>query len=106
MKVRFVAPALLAVALLGLSSSSAFAGFFARGCSSGCCEPACGAAAVVVSDVCCEPAVSCPAPRPRLGLLARLRCHRPLLGGLHARTRQLLRGGSRLRARLWRSGRL
>ncbi len=81
MKVRFVAPALLAVALLALSNSSAFAGFFAHGCRSGGCEPACGAA-VVVSDACCEPAACYPAPRHRLGqgLLARLRCHRPLLG--------------------------
>ena len=80
MKVRFVAPALLAVALLALSSSSAFAGLFSHGCSSGCCEPACGAP-VVVADACCEPVACCPAPRHQLGgLFARLRCHRPLLG--------------------------
>ncbi len=76
MKVRFVAPALLAVALLALSNSSAFAGLFSHGCNSGCCEPACGAP-VVVADVCCEPAVCCPAPRAKLGcgLFSRLRAH-------------------------------
>ena len=81
MKVRFVAPALLAVALLALSNSSAFAGLFSHGCSSGCCEPACGAP-VVVADACCQPATCCAAPRHHsgLGLFARLKSHCRLLG--------------------------
>ncbi len=54
MKVRYVAPALMVVALLALSST-AQAGLFSHG-GAGCgCEPACGAPAPVWSD-CCAPA--------------------------------------------------
>lgn len=88
MKVRFVAPAVAAVALLILSSSANAGLFSHHGCSSCGSEPVCG-----VADACdtccaaeptcgCDPCASSCGHRP-LGLFARLKCHKRPLFGCH-----------------------